>query len=97
MSDYPKGGDVASTRVWLDKKGFIGIFNYWEADAILGLPEEKIMAKVPGERGEMLWGFLNTARQTTGKTRSIICSHSSYFTLFLSFSGLLTSFIITCC
>jgi hypothetical protein len=61
MSDYPKGGDIASTRAWLDKKGFIGIFNNWEADAILGLPEEKIMVKVPGERGEMLWGFLNTA------------------------------------
>jgi len=51
----------------LDKKGFIGIFDNWEADAILGLPEEKTMAKVPGERGEILWGFLNTARQTTGK------------------------------
>ena len=67
MSDYPKGGDIASTRAWLDKKGFIGIFNNWEADAILGLPEEKIMVKVPGERGEILWGFLNTASQTTGK------------------------------
>ena len=74
MSDYPKGGDIASTRAWLDKKGFIGIFNNWEADAILGLPEEKVMVKVPGERGEMLWGFLNTARQTTGS----ICSHSSF-------------------
>jgi hypothetical protein len=74
MSDYPKGGDIASTRAWLDKKGFIGIFNNWEADAILGLPEKKIMVKVPGERGEMLWGFLNTARQTTGS----ICSHSSF-------------------
>jgi hypothetical protein len=73
MSDFPKGGDISSTRAWLDKEGFIGFFNGWKADAILGLSEEKIMAKVPGERGEMLWGFLNTARQTTGKT-NIICS-----------------------
>jgi hypothetical protein len=84
MSDFPKGGDISSTRTWLDRKGFIGIFNNWEADAIFGLSEEKIMAKVPGERGEMLWGLLNTARQTTGKT-SIICSHSSFFTLFVVF------------
>ena len=84
MSDFPKGGDVASTREWLDKEGFTGIFVGWKADAILGLPEEKIMVKVPGERGEMLWGFLNTARQTKGK-KSIICSHSLFFALILSF------------
>ena len=92
MSDYPKGGDVASTRAWLDKKGFTETFVRWEADAILGLSEERILSKVPGERGEMLWGFLNTARQTTGKT-SIICSHSSPFALFVVFS----SCIIACC
>jgi len=66
MSDFPRGGDVAMTRAWLDKEGFTGVFLEWEADAILGLTEEKIMARVHGERGEMLWGFLNTARQTTG-------------------------------
>ena len=54
MSDYPKGGDIASTRAWLDKEGFIGIFNNWEADAILGLPEKKIMVKVPGKRRNAL-------------------------------------------
>ena len=90
MSDYPKGGDIASTRAWLDKKGFIGIFNNWEADAILGLPEEKIMVKVPGERGEMLWGFLNTARQTTGS----ICSHSSFSPRSISSDHYLRSILI---
>jgi hypothetical protein len=66
MSDFPIGGDVAMTRAWLNKKGFTDVFLKWEADSILGLSEEKIMAKVPGERGEMLWGFLNIARQTIG-------------------------------
>ena len=90
MSDYPKGGDIASTRAWLDKKGFIGIFNNWEADAILGLPEEKIMVKVPGERGEMLCGFRNTARQTTGS----ICSHSSLSPRSISSDHYLRSILI---
>ena len=66
MSDFPRGGDAAMTRAWLDKKGFTGALLEWDADAIIGLIEEKIMAKVQGEKGEMLWGFLNTARQTTG-------------------------------
>ena len=35
MSDFPKGGDVVSTRDWLDRKGFVGLFVGWEADAIL--------------------------------------------------------------
>ena len=86
--NYLKGGDIASTRAWLDKKGFIGIFNNWEA--ILGLPEEKIMVKVPGERGEMLWGFLNTARRTTGS----ICSHSSLSPRSISSDHYLRSILI---
>jgi hypothetical protein len=72
MSDFPKGGDIASTRAWLDKKGFVGFFDGWKADAILGLSEEKIMGKVTGERAEMLWGLLNTARQTTCKRTTIL-------------------------
>lgn len=84
MSDLPKGGDVPATRVWLDKKGFVGMFNGWEVDAILGLTEEKIMSKVPGERGEMLWGLLNTARQTTSKKASSVFFH--HFLHVLSFS-----------
>ena len=69
MSDFPKGGDISSTRTWLDKKGFTGFFDGWEADAILGLDKTDIQTSVPGENGLKLWGFLNTARQTTGKTR----------------------------
>ena len=77
MSDFPKGGDVASTRAWLDKEGFTGIFNNWKADAILGLKDENIMTKVPGDTGEMLCGFLNTARQTTGKKHHLFFFHPS--------------------
>ena len=73
MSDFPKGGDISSTRAWLDKKGFAGVFLEWEADAIFGLDKTDILTSVPGENGLKLWGFLSTARQTTGKT-NIICS-----------------------
>ena len=69
MSDFPKGGDISSTRTWLDKEGFIGVFGGWKADAILGLDKTDIQTSIPGENGLKLWGFLNTARQTTGKTR----------------------------
>ena len=67
MSDYPKGGDVDLTRTWLDSEGFVGFFSSWKADAILGLDKTDILNFVPGENGLKLWGFLNTARQTTGK------------------------------
>ncbi len=66
MSDFPKGGDISSTRAWLDNEGFIGFFDGWKADAILGLDKTDIQTSVPGENGLKLWGFLNTARQTTG-------------------------------
>jgi hypothetical protein len=62
MGDYPKGGDVEATRAWLDKKGFVGVFTGWEADAILGLEKTDILNIVKGEAGLKLWGFLNTAR-----------------------------------
>ena len=62
MSDFPKGGDVESTRVWLDKEGFEGLFVGWKADAILGLEEKHIQAN-GGRDWLKLWGFLNTARQ----------------------------------
>ena len=63
MTDFPKGGDIAATRAWLDTKGFQGVFVGWEADAIIGLEEKHILAQ-GGEKGLMLWGFLNTARIT---------------------------------
>jgi hypothetical protein len=62
MSDFPKGGDVGSTRVWLTKKGFAGLFVDWEADALLGLEERHVQAN-GGRDWLKLWGFLNTARQ----------------------------------
>ena len=62
MSDFPKGGDVNTTRAWLNKKGFEGFFIGWEADAILGLEKEEIRDNGGGDWLK-LWGFLNTARQ----------------------------------
>ncbi len=78
MSDFPKHGDVSTTRVWLDSKGFNGLFNTWEADALLGTEKDDLIAMVPGENGLKLWGLLNTARlsrENSGKfctTRLII-------------------------
>ena len=65
MTDFPKGGDIAATRAWLDRKGFQGLFVDWEADALLGADKEDILIEA-GEKGPMLWGLLNTARITTG-------------------------------
>ena len=79
ISDFPKGGDVQATRAWLDLKGFQGVFENWEADALLGKPDEFIRRKFPSsvegqERAEMLCGFLNTARQTTGEITNLLIS-----------------------
>jgi len=68
MSDFPKGGDVVSTRAWLDKKGFEGIFVGWMADALLGKGDEFIKSRFPPDgdsqdKAEMLCGLLSTARQ----------------------------------
>ena len=65
MSDFPKGGDIQTTRKWLDDEGFREKFIGWKADAILGLEERRIIQFVGDEtEGLKLWGFLNTARQT---------------------------------
>ena len=66
MSDFPKGGDIDTTRVWLNKEGFNEFFDGWKADAILGLDKTDIISIVPGERGLKLWGFMNTARAAKG-------------------------------
>ena len=63
MSDFPKGGDVESTRVWLAKEGFAGLFPGWKADALLGADKAYILKKTGEDEGERLWGLLNTARQ----------------------------------
>lgn len=68
MSDFPKGGGIEETRAWLDKKGFLGVFEECEADAILGLDKADIITIVPGQNGLKLWGFLNTARQQSCKS-----------------------------
>jgi len=72
MSDFPKGGDIVATRAWLDKEGFSGVFTGWKADAILGKSDDFIKSKFPAteegqERGDILCGLLNTARQPTGQ------------------------------
>jgi hypothetical protein len=68
MSDFPIGGDVVATREWLDKKGFHNLFNGWEADAILGKPDEFIKSKFPNtledqDKAERMCGYLTTARR----------------------------------
>eukprot|EP01032_Pedospumella_encystans_P011488 gene11488-13354_t len=74
MSDYPKGGDIQTTRVWLDKKDFTGMFSGWKADAILGKSDEFIKTKFPQstegqDKAEILCGILNTARTSQNKNR----------------------------
>ena len=71
MSDFPKGGDVESTRVWLDKEGFAGLFIGWKADAMLGADKIDIIEMAGKDKGRRLWGFLNTARQ--------LCNFISFF------------------
>ena len=66
MSDFPKGGDVVSTRAWLDRKGFDGLLVGWDADALLGADKEYVIRKAGEDEGERLWGLLNTARLTPG-------------------------------
>jgi hypothetical protein len=69
MSDFPKGGDVATTRAWLDRKGYQSYFMGWEADALLGIEPEFINSKFDDndqgkDKAAMLRGFLNTAKQS---------------------------------
>lgn len=62
MSDFPIGGDVHTTRAWLDSKGFVGILDGWEADSLLGLLEPNVREILPGMEGLKLWGYINRAR-----------------------------------
>jgi hypothetical protein len=53
----------------LDKEGYVGLFNGWEADTLLGTFEEDVRSKFESspedqERADMLWGLLDTARQS---------------------------------
>ena len=79
MSDFPKGGDIQATRAWLDKKGFVSVFDNWKADALLGKSDEFIRRNFPSseadqERAEMLCGYLNTARQSKGEFTNLLIS-----------------------
>jgi hypothetical protein len=79
MTDFPKGGDIAATRAWLDKKGFERVFINWEADAILGHDIKFIKSKFPDdsagqEAADRLWGYINTARQTIGNCWCMLLS-----------------------
>ena len=92
MSDFPKGGDIEATRAWLDKKGLSGMFDGWEADALLGLERADIVTAAHGENGLKLWGFLNTAKQSTGNNQMFV--FAGYIYLYLVF---LDIFICTWC
>ena len=76
MSDFPKCGDIKVTRAWLDKEGFERLFLGWKADALLGADKDYILKKAGEDKGERLWGLLNTAR--TMPTGNFL-SHSSQF------------------
>ena len=65
MSDFPKGADIATTRVWLDKEGFAGLLTGWKADATMGADKADILFEAD-KKGRVLWGLLNTARSTSG-------------------------------
>jgi hypothetical protein len=83
MSYFPRGGDLQATRIWLDKNGFLDVFEGWQADALLGKYDEYVKSKFPEasvERAEMLTGLLNTARQSTGNlAMHITCNNIPIF------------------
>jgi hypothetical protein len=67
MSDFPNGGDVASSRVWLDSQRCERLFVGWNADALLGADKAYILKHAGEDEGERLWGLLQTARRIAGK------------------------------
>ncbi len=80
MSDFPKGGDIAATRAWLDNEGFHNVFFGWKANTLLLQDLDLILQEfkdVMGDSGESrqkarrLFGILKETRQsppeTTGK------------------------------
>jgi len=67
MSDFPIGGNIESTRAWLDKEGFKGLFIGWKAEPLLYAKEEYILEIAGRDEGNRLLGYLNKARRITGK------------------------------
>jgi hypothetical protein len=71
MTNFPKGGDVEATRVWLDNKGFINLFQGWKANDIIGKSDQFLKTNFPetfegNEQAEKLCGFMSTARKSAG-------------------------------
>ena len=71
MSDFPNGGDIASSRVWLDSQRFERLFVGWNADALLGADKAYILKHAGEDEGERLWGLLQTARRIAGKLSAL--------------------------
>jgi hypothetical protein len=74
MSGFPKGGDVVAMRAWLDEKGFNGLLNGWDADALMGQDNADDLIRALGNNegeGLRLWCLLNTARQTPSPGKEI--------------------------
>lgn len=66
--DFPHGQDDAAVFDWLDKKKFDKAitrekFKKYDADALMGLAEGKIIDFLGREDGDRLWALLNTAKQ----------------------------------
>ena len=74
MSNFPKGGDIAATRAWLDSRGFNGLLVDFDAEMLLGADKSDIIDEIGVEKCRRLWGLLNIARQpppqTTGNMNS---------------------------
>ena len=74
MSEFPRGGDVVGMRAWLDNRGFIGLLNGWDADALMGVDNADLLIRALGNNegeGIRLWGLLNTARQIPSPGKEI--------------------------
>jgi hypothetical protein len=74
MADFPFGGDANATRQWLTDNEYGDFYEgvTLKADALLGMSEQHIVAEFPGEqndRGFVLVGLLNTARQIATERR----------------------------
>ena len=64
----------------------------WEADAIIGLEEEKLLRLVPGEDGWRLWGFLNTARLSPLDSAGFLLSRLLFVYNYFNYWVLLLTF-----
>lgn len=79
MSDFPLGGNVSDLREWLDMKGFDGQFVGWEANALIGLKEVRIMNEfgLPQDRALSLYGLLEAANNKRGESTTVLINSYS--------------------